>query len=140
MKIYLLAWPAAQAFAKPIRYRVFVSEQGVPEEMEWDEYDEHAIHALAFIDDQAVGTARLKINNQTAKIGRMAVLAEQRRQGVGFAMLDALVKEAREQQIARIELHAQVQVTNFYEKLGFKQNGPIFDEAGIDHVLMTLQL
>ena len=136
MKIYLLAWSAAQAFAKPIRYRVFVSEQGVPEEMEWDEYDEHAIHALAFIDDQAVGTARLKLNNQTAKIGRMAVLAEQRRQGVGFAMLDALVKAAREQQIKLIELHAQVHAQEFYAKLGFIATGDIFPEAGIDHIKM----
>ena len=103
MKILLLDWSAAQIFAKPLRYRVFVVEQAVPEEMEWDEYDQDAIHALALINDQAVGTARLILNDQKAKIGRMAVLEEQRSQGIGSAMLDALVQEARQQQIKLIE-------------------------------------
>ncbi len=140
MNILLLDWSTAQIFAKPIRYRVFVMEQAVPEEMEWDEYDQDAIHALALINDETVGTARLILNHEKAKIGRMAVLEEWRSQGIGFALLNALVQEARQQQIKLIELHAQVHAVGFYEKLGFKKNGPIFDEASINHVLMTLEL
>ncbi|MEN9295617.1 MAG: hypothetical protein RIS03_1312, partial [Pseudomonadota bacterium] len=93
-------------------------------------------HALALINDQAVGTARLILNDQKAKIGRMAVLEEQRSQGIGAALLDALVQEARQQQIKLIELHAQVHAEQFYAKLGFVAVGEVFSEAGIDHIKM----
>ena len=136
MNILLLDWSTAQIFAKPIRYRVFVMEQAVPEEMEWDEYDQDAIHALALINDQAVGTARLILNHEKAKIGRMAVLEEWRSQGIGFALLNALVQEARQQQIKLIELHAQVHAEQFYAKLGFVASGEVFSEAGMDHIKM----
>ena len=136
MNILLLDWSTAQIFAKPIRYRVFVMEQAVPEEMEWDEYDQDAIHALALINDETVGTARLILNHEKAKIGRMAVLEEWRSQGIGFALLNALVQEARQQQIKWIELHAQVHAEQFYAKLGFVAVGEVFSEAGIDHIKM----
>jgi predicted GNAT family N-acyltransferase len=125
-----------KAFA--IRVRVFVREQKVPEEIELDRDDERAAHFLAFSGENAVGTARVVMHGKSAKIGRMAVLKSYRRRGVGKKLLKCAVAVARKQNAQNIYLHAQVPVIAFYETMGFRCAGPVFDEAGIPHRKMIL--
>jgi predicted GNAT family N-acyltransferase len=136
--IEVLAWSDALRHARPIREAVFIIEQQVPRELEWDEWDARSQHALAR-DEQgrAVGTARLLPDGH---LGRMAVLADWRARGVGSALAQALIERARAQGVAAIVLHAQVHAAGFYRRLGFSERGPVFGEAGIAHVEMTLPL
>jgi predicted GNAT family N-acyltransferase len=120
-----------KAFA--IRMRVFVKEQGVPEEIELDEDDKRAIHFLALIADKVVGTARLVMHSGGAKIGRMAVLKSYRGKGIGRKLLTRAVELATRRRARGIYLHAQVPVIGFYKAAGFRAVGPVFDEAGIPH-------
>jgi predicted GNAT family N-acyltransferase len=124
--------------ALAIRLRVFVKEQGVPREVELDCDDERALHLLACFGARAVGTARVVVKREGAKIGRMAVLRSCRGKGVGKALLKHAVKAAREKGAKAIFLYAQVPVIGFYEKLGFCCTGPVFMEAGIPHRKMVL--
>lgn len=121
-----------------IRFAVFVDEQGVPPELEPDDNDADACHVLATIrDGESIGTARLLMNGH---IGRMAVLAHARRQGVGSALLQHLVEVARERGLQQVFLHAQLKAMPFYARHGFVAHGPVFDDAGIDHRAMRLEL
>ena len=121
----------AQAFA--IRMRVFVREQGVAPEIELDRDDRRAMHFLATLDGKAVGTARIVMRRGSAKIGRMAVLKQFRRKGVGARLLRHAIAVARHLGARKIYLHAQVAVIGFYERLGFVCVGAVFDEASIPH-------
>lgn len=125
-----------RAFA--IRMRVFVREQGVPADMELDRDDARATHLLALIPGKAVGTARIVIGRGNAKIGRMAVLKRFRRKGVGTKLLKRAIVTAETLGAKKIYLHAQVPVIGFYETMGFRCAGAVFDEAGIPHRKMTL--
>lgn len=124
-----------RAFA--IRLRVFVREQGVPQEIELDRDDRRASHFLATLQGRAVGTARLVTKNGRAKIGRMAVLKSYRGKGVGKALLKRSIESARKKKVKMIYLHAQVSVIGFYEKMGFQCVGRLFMEAGIPHRKMV---
>jgi predicted GNAT family N-acyltransferase len=126
----------AMAFA--IRMRVFVKEQGVPAEIELDRDDKRALHFLATAGGKAVGTARIVLHSRDAKIGRMAVLKSYRRKGVGNKLLRRAIAAARRLGAKTIYLHAQVAVIGFYDRLGFRAVGPVFDEAGIPHRKMIL--
>jgi predicted GNAT family N-acyltransferase len=125
-----------RAFA--IRLRVFVTEQGVPEEIEMDRDDKRAFHFLAFEGNQAVGTARVVMRHRSAKIGRMAVLKNHRGRGVGRRLLRQAVLTAKKQGAQKIYLHAQVPVIGFYEAMTFRCVGAVFKEAGIPHRKMVL--
>ena len=134
----ILAWPDALPLARPVRERVFIEEQSVPRELEWDEWDEHSDHAVACDSrGEAIGTARLLPDG---RIGRMAVLRQWRRQGVGAALLEALLEQARKRSLLLITLHAQISAAAFYRRFGFSERGGEFFEAGIPHVEMTLEL
>ncbi len=122
-----------------IRLRVFVREQGVPKEIELDDDDASAAHFLALLGESAVGTARLAMHGNNAKIGRMAVLRHYRRKGVGRELLKRAVKLAQRRKAKTIFLNAQVSAIGFYERLGFSCVGPVFDEAGIPHRKMVLE-
>jgi predicted GNAT family N-acyltransferase len=124
----------AQALA--IRLRVFVKEQGVPEDIELDSDDARAIHFIATASGNVVGTARLVVRRGSAKIGRMAVLRSRRGHGVGKKLLQHAVATAKKGGASKIYLHAQVAAIGFYEKRGFRCLGPVFDEAGIPHRTM----
>ncbi len=124
--------------ALTIRIRVFVQEQRVPAEIELDTDDQRAIHFLAIKSGKAVGTARVVMRHGDAKIGRMAVLEAYRRKGVGAALLKRTIAAARRLHARRIYLHAQLAVTGFYERMGFRAVGRVFDEAGIAHRKMIL--
>ena len=136
--IGILPWDKALAFARPVREKVFIEEQRVSRELEWDEWDERSDHAVARdIEGQAIGTARLLPDG---RIGRMAVLREWRRCGVGAALMKAMLDQARENSMSRVTLHAQTQAAGFYRRFGFSEQGGEFLEAGIPHVEMTLEL
>ena len=113
-----------------IRETVFIVEQAVPAEIEIDEHDPVARHVLAFVDGQAVGTGRI---TSDGRIGRMAVLAAFRGLGVGRAILHALIDIGITEDAPRLFLSAQCHAIPFYEKAGFVAEGPIYEEAGIDH-------
>jgi predicted GNAT family N-acyltransferase len=127
----------AGAFA--IRMRVFVREQGIPEEIELDEDDKGAIHFLARISGKAVGTARVVLRRGHAKIGRMAVLKSYRGKRVGAKLLNRAMAAATRGRARKVYLHAQLSVIGFYRTVGFRPVGPVFDEAGIPHRKMILQ-
>ena len=129
---------AALVAALHVRIRVFVQEQRVPAEIELDNDDQRAIHFLASQSGKAVGTARLVMRHGNAKIGRMAVLKSYRRRGIGAALLKRAIASAQRLHARRIYLHAQVAVVGFYQKMGFRAVGRVFDEAGIAHRKMVL--
>lgn len=130
-------WTVLGAEAGPVREAVFVREQGVPLEMEYDEADPVSLHVLARGPaGEAIGTARLLPDGH---VGRLAVLAAWRGKGVGAALLRRLIDVARERNLDRLALHAQTSAMGFYRKFGFGEEGAEFLEAGIPHVLMTRQ-
>ena len=123
---------------RAIREPVFVVEQNVPIEMEWDELDPLCDHVIARdADHQPIGTGRLTPEH---KIGRLAVLKHWRGKGVGDALLQALIDEARRKGWPEVSLHAQVDAIGFYRKWGFEAYGDEFEEAGIRHQSMRLSL
>lgn len=126
----------AQAYT--IRKRVFIREQGVPQEIEMDHDDKRAIHFLAFASGKAVGTARVVMHRGNAKIGRMAVLKGHRGRRIGTKLLKRAIVMAKKQGAQQIYLHAQVPVIGFYETMAFQCVGPVFEEAGIPHRKMIL--
>jgi predicted GNAT family N-acyltransferase len=119
-----------------IRFRVFVDEQSVPPDIELDEFDAVATHAIALVDGVAVGTGRAIIEGDSARIGRMAVDQAHRRGGVGGLILTFLEDEAREQGATEFVLHAQEYVKAFYAGHGYEEHGDTFMEAGIRHIEM----
>jgi predicted GNAT family N-acyltransferase len=137
VRIELGPWSAAKAEARRIRLAVFVGEQGVPAELEMDEMDARSLHALAYEDDQAVGTGRLLPDGH---LGRMAVLKAWRGRGVGAALLERLVQAARERGDREVLLSAQVHALGFYRARGFSAFGEVYEEAGIPHQAMRLAL
>ena len=132
-KIVIMRWGEARHLAYPIRLTVFVNEQRVPEELELDDDDPGAWHALFFQDGQAIATGRLL---SSGKIGRLAVLKNYRGLGMGTALIKSLMEFGQQQGIGKFYLHAQTTAIGFYEGLGFKTNGPVFNEAGIEHIKM----
>lgn len=131
-------WRDAERELRSIRHAVFVVEQRVPEWLEWDDFDDRSLHALAqTASGEPIGCARLLPD---AHIGRVAVLAQWRRRGVGSALLLQLIDEARTRGHARVLLNAQVEAMPFYARYDFVGRGDVFDEAGIPHRAMELVL
>jgi predicted GNAT family N-acyltransferase len=138
VSVRILAWREAEADALRVREAVFVAEQGVPREIERDDWDPRCEHALAAeATGRIVGTGRLLPDGH---IGRMAVLAECRGQGVGGQILAALVARAGERGMRRVVLNAQTHAAPFYARHGFVAFGAEFVEAGIPHVAMARAL
>ena len=132
-KIAIMRWDEARHLAYPIRLTVFVNEQQVPEELELDDDDPDAWHAVVLKDGQAIATGRLL---SSGKIGRLAVLKNYRGLGIGTGLIKRLMEFGQQQGIGQFYLHAQTTAIGFYEGLGFKANGPVFNEAGIEHIKM----
>ncbi len=131
-------WRTHADALRRIREVVFIQEQGVSRQEEWDGLDDTAQHFIALDSSgHAVGTARLLDHGQ---IGRMAVLASHRGTGVGMRLLQAAVAAARTRGMDSVHLHAQVQAEPFYRKAGFDRVGEQFMEAGIPHIEMRLLL
>ena len=127
--------------AMAIRHAVFVQEQSVPPELEQDEFDWTASHVVAFVDESPVGTARVRMTDPTtAKIERVAVLAEHRGRGVGVALMHAVEQIARTLGATTAKLGAQTHAIGFYAALGYETYGDPFDDAGIPHRYMKRPL
>jgi predicted GNAT family N-acyltransferase len=137
LRIELLPWERARELAAPIRLEVFVREQRVPAEIEIDDRDAESLHAIAFLEEKPVGTARLLPDGH---IGRMAVLKTHRKKGVGAAMLKRLIGAARARGDREVALSAQVHAVPFYRAHGFVEEGAEYEEAGIPHQAMRLSL
>ncbi|NYI07113.1 GNAT family N-acetyltransferase [Allostreptomyces psammosilenae] len=132
-----------------VREEVFVEEQRVPAEEEWDEYDARCAHFVAHDAGGAVGTVRMLTGADAvaqggtedgAVLGRLAVLRRARGTGLGAALVRAVEAEARRRGLVRVDLHAQVQALGFYERLGYTARGPEYLEAGIPHRSMSKRL
>lgn len=130
-------WPADADTLRRLRAAVFIAEQGVPEAIEWDGRDADAQHVIAEIGGDAVGCGRLLPDG---RIGRLAVLAKYRARRLGSALLQELVSLAMRQGLREVYLHAQTDAAAFYERAGFLRRGPAFEEAGIAHIDMHLEL
>jgi len=135
-------WKTHKSQLKQIREQVFIQEQGVPVELEWDDMDENALHVLAEATSNdeilAIGTARIIIKKEQAYIGRMAILPEWREQGIGTKILQLCIDECLHRGVKNIILNAQVYVLPFYQKAGFKISSDEFLDAGIPHKRMIL--
>jgi predicted GNAT family N-acyltransferase len=131
-------WQASRDALRAVRRTVFIKEQKVPEELEWDDADDRAYHVLATaVDGKPIGTGRLLLD---CHIGRMAVVKSWRGRGVGSAILAMLIDFARKEGCDAVHLNAQTHALAFYERFGFTPVGGLFDEAGIPHQAMTLAL
>jgi predicted GNAT family N-acyltransferase len=135
IKISVVDWHQKQTALKAIRKSVFIKEQHVPKELEWDGHDADCTQFLATVNAMPVATARLTPQGQ---IGRMAVLRDFRGKGVGSRLLAAVIDQAKQTGYKQVFLHAQVNVIKFYEKHGFLAEGEIFMDAGIAHKAMRL--
>lgn len=130
-------WEADQPALRAVREQVFVREQSVPLEMEWDEFDELSRHVIAEAQGAAIGTGRLLPDGH---IGRMAVLHGWRERGVGSALLRVLLDMARAAGHDHARLNAQVGAIAFYRRFGFEAVGEEFIEAGIPHIAMSRRI
>jgi hypothetical protein len=116
-----------------IRYKVFVGEQKVPEELEIDGFDDQAKHVLAFVDGVPIGTGRILSDGH---IGRVAVLKDYRGLGIGKSIMKDLIKWAQNMNLEKVWLSSQWHAHSFYLDLDFVCVGEIYKEAGIDHIKM----
>lgn len=138
VRVELMGWEQAQPVAGPLRFAIFVGEQNVPAGIELDDMDAKCMHAVAFdVDGKPIGTGRLLPDGH---IGRMAVVKEWRRRGVGAEILTALIGEARKRGQMEVIVSAQLQAAEFYREHGFVADGKVYPEAGILHQKMVKKL
>ena len=134
VEIRIGPWAEQQKVAQAIRYAVFVIEQKIPAELEWDVMDAECLHAIAYDEKgEALGTGRLLPDGH---IGRMAVHQRARGSGVGGHILNALVEAAQQRGDAVVKLNSQASAEGFYVRHGFSRDGYEFMEAGIPHIAM----
>ncbi len=126
-----------------IRTAIFVEEQGVPAVDEFDAYDTldaEARHILLYVDGVPAASSRLRIVEQVAKLERICVMLDYRKHGLGRVLIDKLEQMAVAEGLEKAKLHAQVQASGFYERLGYAPASDVFMEDGIPHLLMTKKL
>ncbi|ASU83440.1 GNAT family N-acetyltransferase [Nocardiopsis gilva YIM 90087] len=137
LKIDLAESAKDRAAVFVIRGVVFVAEQQVPIDEEWDDHDLTADHLLARLDEVPVGTGRLVTQGERGMLGRLAVLSCMRGTGTGVALVRAIEDRARDRGLTGVDLHAQTHALGFYERLGYHAHGAEFLDAGIPHVHMS---
>lgn len=137
LEIGLGKWPEDESAIAVVRRAVFIEEQHVPEDMEWESADPDCDWFVARHGDAVVAIARL---TPQGRIGRMAVLQDWRGRGIGSSLLELAIARAAWRGLAQVELHAQCHAMGFYDRFGFRAAGPEFDEAGIAHRRMVLNL
>lgn len=136
--VSLVSWHDGEPLLRAVREAVFIREQNVPEELEWDGMDGGCRHALALsLNGEAIGCGRIL---PSGHIGRIAVLSQWRNMRVGTGIMEALLNEARERGFKEVDVDAQVHALPFYYLFGFVEQGEVFMDAGIPHKKMTLQL
>lgn len=126
--------------AMRLRHEVFVDEQRVPVEEEYDGRDDEAVHLVAVRDGAVVGTCRLLREGEQLRLGRMAVARSARRQGIASQLLREAERVGREQGATGMTLHAQVDALPLYEQAGYVAYGERFLDAGIEHLAMDKPL
>ncbi|KXC91264.1 GNAT family acetyltransferase [Pseudomonas aeruginosa] len=134
IRVRVADWQKDNAELRRIREAVFIAEQSVPPELEWDAEDDEAVHFLAYEGEYAIGTARLLGDGH---IGRVSVLKDWRGLKVGDALMRAAIEEAERRGLKRQLLTAQVYAIPFYERLGFKVDSGEFLDASLPHVDMV---
>jgi predicted GNAT family N-acyltransferase len=137
VSVHPVDWSVDRKILQALREEVFIREQSVPTDMEWDEFDSLSRHVVASVDGIPIGTGRLLPDGH---IGRMAVLREWRGNGAGSALLTGLMEIARALGMQRVLLNAQVQALPFYLRHGFQAEGEEFLDAGIPHRRMWRDL
>lgn len=141
--VKLIEFEDELAKAFHIRETVFMEEQNVSREDEFDDFDQASYHFIAYFDGQPCGTARWRFTDEGIKLERFAILKPFRGKKVGSALLNKVLNHIQsypERKDQRLYLHAQIFVIPLYEKAGFKATGEVFDECGIPHQLMELYL
>ena len=135
----VLVPPASITDAQAVRQKVFQEEQGIAKDIDFDGQDESAIHVVIYDTRNPVGTGRIRYldDNQTAKIERVAVLSELRGLGIGRLIMRHIDSHLATTGASKAVLDAQLHAKGFYESLGYKQEGEIFEEVGIPHVKMV---
>jgi YbgC/YbaW family acyl-CoA thioester hydrolase len=142
VQLHLGSWHDLQKLASPLRTEVFVDEQKVPAEMEWDDDDATALHCVA-VNRMGLPLATGRLLQHApgvARIGRMAVKKQMRGSDLGRRILHALMDAARARGDQQVLLHAQCSAEGFYKRSGFEPHGAIFEEAGITHIEMVRPL
>ena len=140
LKVEIVKWIDSHTQLKNIREKVFIQEQKVTPELEWDGMDEKAMHFLVFKDEEAIGCARAIVLKNYMQLGRMAVLKKYRGIGVGSALLEKAIVTAKLKQLSSIHISAQCNAIDFYVKFGFEVISDIYLDAEIPHRSMTLEL
>ncbi len=136
--VSLVCWHDGEPLLRAVREAVFVQEQHVPAELEWDGLDEDSRHALALsAKGDAIGCGRMLPDGH---IGRIAVMPQWRKQHVGTAIMEALLNEGRSRGFKQVDVDAQTHATPFYRGFGFQEEGEEFEDAGIPHIRMRLRL
>ncbi|PEB52867.1 GNAT family N-acetyltransferase [Bacillus pseudomycoides] len=123
-----------------VRKQVFVEEQHVSAEEEYDQFEEIAKHIVIYDDNIPVGAGRLRTVDGIGKVERICVLASHRKKGIGKIIMDTLEAYAQEKSMPKLKLHAQTQAESFYKKLGYQTVSDVFIEADIPHVVMIKEL
>ncbi|MCA9192483.1 MAG: GNAT family N-acetyltransferase [Planctomycetales bacterium] len=139
MQVFITDFETHRGSIRAVRSKVFIEEQGVAPELEMDDRDEKCRHAIVFLAGQAVATGRLDIE-KAGKVGRVAVLKEYRKQGLGTAVMGALEKVAQESDLSEIWFHAQESAVSFYLRLGYTIDSERFMEANIPHFRMSKKI
>ena len=137
IKIQSGDWNELKQDAQLIRRSVFIQEQNIPEDEEWDDQDPISLHFVVYDQNQAIGTARLLQNNS---IGRVAVLKQYRGEGIGLLLMKQIIQVAEQQKREYLKLSAQAYATGFYENLGFIVEGDEYLDCGIPHIDMNMSL
>lgn len=138
IQILQVTWQSDwQAALKKLRELVFIQEQSVPVEIEWDNEDATAVHLLALDGQTPIACARIL---PRGRIGRMAVLKSHRGTGIGMAILQHALKVCREMGMQQVSLSAQTHAIKFYERAGFKVTSDAYIDANIWHVEMVREL
>ena len=138
LKVEIVKWIDGYAPLSMIREKVFIEEQKVMFQLEWDGKDEEAIHFLAYQDEKAIGCARAFVIENHMQLGRMAVLKEYRNNGIGSFLIEKAITTAKLNQLSKISISAQCHAINFYKKFGFEVTSEIYLDAGISHQDMEL--
>jgi len=136
--VSLVCWHDGEPLLKSVREAVFIQEQGIPAELEWDGLDEGCRHALALSHKgDAIGSGRMLANGH---IGRIAVLPKWRKQKVGTAIMEAFLDYARSNDYEQVDVDAQIHAIPFYRSFDFVKEGEIFTDAGLPHIKMRRKL
>ena len=136
--VSLISWHDGEPLLKSVRKAIFIDEQGISPELEWDGLDEDCRHALVLSSQgEAIGCGRMMADGH---IGRIAVLPAWRKQKVGTAIMEALLGYARAHDYPQVNVDAQAYAISFYKTFGFDEEGEVFLDAGLPHIKMRLKL